>query len=229
MTELHNPRIAALASGSGSTFEALVHATQDGRLKADIGLLVCNNPRAGVFERVARLNKQYGLDIKTLVINSLTHPKGGTDRGQTREESEAIARAMTDREIDHVALVGYMKVVRGDLVEEFGWRPSLGSPYEARMSNTHPGPLPETADTYGLGASQRVLELGLAMSAHTVHLVSDGVDQGPKTAVHPVEIVPDDNAQTLFDRVQVTEKTGLPYAIDKFLREQALYEESLKP
>jgi hypothetical protein len=45
--------------------------------------------------------------------------------------------------------MGYMKMVRGELIEEYGWLPHFDSIYQARMSNTHPGPLPETVDTYG--------------------------------------------------------------------------------
>ena len=121
--------------------------------------------------------------------------------------------------------MGYMKIVRGDLIEEYGWQPHFTSIFQARMSNTHPGPLPETEDTYGLHTSERVLELGLSVSRHTVHVVASGVDRGPKIAEHPVEILPEDTAQDLFNRVQVVEKVALPYALDKFLKEQRSFNE----
>lgn len=52
-------KIAAPVSGNGSTLEAVVEASQDGRLNADVGLVVCNNTRAkaGVYGRVAFLNR----------------------------------------------------------------------------------------------------------------------------------------------------------------------------
>jgi phosphoribosylglycinamide formyltransferase-1 len=106
---------------------------------------------------------------------------------------------------------------------DYGWRSDYTWVYQARMSNSHPGPLPETADTYGLGGSERVLALGLASSKHTLHLVAPGVDTGPVLAVHPVEVHDGDSAQDLFDRVQVVEKAALPYALDRFLREQEEY------
>lgn len=223
----HRPGIAILASGSGSTAEAFIHATQDGRVDAEVGLVVCNNPpeKAGIYERIARLNQLYGLDIEAAEINSRTHPEGNVGRGQTLAESTAICEKIaTKGGIAHVALMGYMKMVGGDLITEYGYRPdSHHSIYQAMMSNTHPGPLPETEDTYGIHTSARVLELGLSASRHTVHVVGAGVDRGPIIAQHPVEILSGDTPQDLFARVQVVEKATLPYVLDKFLKEQEAF------
>lgn len=225
MSELYRPKIAILASGSGSTAEAFIRATQDGRVNAKVSLVICNNPpeKAGIYSRITRLNKKYGIDIKTVQINGQTHPGGKVDRGQTLDESKAICERLKKGGITHVALMGYMKQVRGALVEEYGWRSDYTSIYQARMTNTHPGPLPETEDTYGLNTSQKVLDLGMNESRHTVHLVSDGIDAGPVIAEHPVEVLEGDTAQNLFDRVQIVEKVALPYVIGKFLREQKDY------
>lgn len=226
MSEKHRPGIAVLASGSGSTAEAFIHATQDGRINAEVGLVICNNPpeKAGIYDRVARLNKQYGLDIEAVEISGKTHPDGNVGRGQTLAEAAAIAERVRRGGLAHVACMGYMKMIRGDLVEEYGWLPHFSSIYQARMSNTHPGPLPETEDTYGIHTSERVLELGLLSSKHTVHLVASGIDRGPKIAEHPVEVLPDDSPQDVFDRVQIIEKAALPYVLDKFLKEQEVYQ-----
>lgn len=222
MTGETQTSIAILASGSGSTAEAFIHATQDGRVAAEVGLIVCNNPpeKAGIFARVAKLNKLYGLDIEVVEISGRTHPDGNVGRGQTLAESSAICERVSDGGFAHVALMGYMKMVRGELIKKYGWLPTHSSVYQARMTNTHPGPLPETEDTYGIHTSERVLELGLSASRHTVHLVADGIDRGPKIAEHPVEVLPEDTPQDLFNRVQVVEKVALPYVLDKFLKEQ---------
>src|SRR5205823_1529684 len=114
-----------------------------------------------------------------------------------------------------VATMGYMVIITGDLLEQYGSLPShQGQKYEARMVNTHPGPLPETADTWGIHASERVLERGLANSAHTVHVVAGPVDLGEIVAVHSVPVVDGDTPEALFDRVQATEKAMLPGALN---------------
>ena len=225
MSELHIPAVAVLASGSGSTAEAFIHATQDGRVAAEVGLVICNNlpEKAGIFARVDRLNARYRLGIEVAEISGRTHPEGNVGRGQTLAESAAICKRISDGGFAHVALMGYMKMVRGDLMEEYGWQPAYTSIYQARMTNTHPGPLPETEDTYGIHTSRRVLELGMSVSRHTVHLVADAIDRGPVVAEHPVEVVEGDTAQSLFDRVQTVEKVALPYVLDNFLRKQGDY------
>jgi folate-dependent phosphoribosylglycinamide formyltransferase PurN len=224
MVERHRTQVAVLASGGGTTAEAFIHATHDGRVNnAEVGLVICNNPpeKAGIWGRVARLNRQYKSDIEIVQINSVMYPGGAAERGITDEESEAITRKLCQRQIGLVTLLGYMKAVRGDVVDEFGWLTEYGEGdgiYRARMLNTHPGPLPETGDTYGIHTSQKVLDLGMAASRHTVHLVSAGIDQGPILAANPVEILEDDTAQDLFDRVQIVEKAALPYNIADFVR-----------
>lgn len=225
MTEKLISPIAILASGSGSTAEAFIHATQDGRVAAEVGLIICNNPpeKAGIFARAAKLNELYGLDIETVEISGRTHPDGNVGRGQTLAESAAIRERISRGGVAHVALMGYMKMVRGELIEEYGWQPTYSSIYQARMTNTHPGPLPETEDTFGIRTSERVLELGMSASRHTVHLVADGIDRGPKIAEYPVDVINGDTAQSLFDRVQVVEKVELPNVLGKFLQEQRDY------
>jgi len=220
----HERTIAILASGSGSTAEAIIHATQEGSLSAEVGLVITNKPDAGVLERVRRLNKEYGLSIEDMVIDSKgKYQAGNVGRGQTLSESEAICKAISDRGIAHVALLGYMRIVRGDLMDEYGWKPEYTSSYQARMTNTHPGPLPETADTYGLGTSEKVLALGMLQSRHTFHLVAAGIDTGPILAEHPVDVLEGDTAEDLFMRVQGTEKARLALALDAFLCEQGEY------
>jgi phosphoribosylglycinamide formyltransferase-1 len=228
MATTERPRIAILASGNGSIAEAYIKTTQLSRVEAEVGLVICNNPpeEAEIYERIERLNQVYGLDIEMAHISSRTHPDavGEAVRGQTTmAEAEAICEKLSDGGFAHVALMGYLKKVRGPLVEEWGWRPNLSSIYKARMTNSHPGPLPETAGMYGLDASERVLELGLTASKHTVHLVAEAIDQGPILAVHDVKIEPDDSAQMIFDNVQRVERELLPFDIDHFLHGQAIH------
>jgi phosphoribosylglycinamide formyltransferase 1 len=212
------PRIAILASGGGGAVEAFVDASQDGRVDAEVAVVVCSRPPgdAAVYERVAACNARHGLSIPVVEISGRTHPGGAADRGQTDEESAAVAACVTEAGAEHVALMGYMRIVRGPLLQQFGWHPG-DEAQRARMTNSHPGPLPQTADTYGLGAASRVLELGLPASAHTLHAVTAGVDAGPVLAAHPVEVYPGDTAESLFRRVVAVERVALPYALGRLL------------
>ena len=226
-----HPGVAILASGGGSTAEAFIHATQSDLISAHVSLVICSKPReeAGIWDRVDRLNSDYGLDIPVVHISHKTHPwqpDEVPERGQTNAESEAIYRAVVASGARIAALMGYMRIVRGTLVEALGWQEDYTSPYQAALINTHPGPLPETADTYGIHASQRVLDLDLAFSAHTMHMVAAGVDTGPIINEALVPVLEGDTADDLFERVQIIEKAQLPAVIDGFLREQELFNRS---
>ncbi len=228
MGELHKPQVAILASGGGTTAEAFILATVSKRADLEVPLVISNNPDAGVFGRVKFLNKAHRLGAETLYISGRQYPlRRGEEatRGQTPWESEKICEALAARGIDHVALMGYMKIVTGDLLDEYGFQPVYDSIYQGRMSNTHPGPLPLTTDTAGVEAAKKVLAKGRKYSAHTVHLVSAGVDQGPIIAKHRVPVEPDDSPQALFARTQLVEKRELPTDIDQFLKDQAEWRE----
>lgn len=241
MEKIHNKtRVAILASGDpesgggGSTMARFIEGTQQGEIDAEVAFVVCNNPRekVGVYDHVDRLNAQYGTRIPVLKINGITHPGGKNERGQTNDESAAICEQLSLHGVSTVLLLGYMKQLNGQLVEDYGWKPEFAviSPenqgmYQAHIINTHPGILPQTADTHGIGASERAIELGLSHTAHTLHVVGDGIDTGPTIAEHLVKIETTD-AQTLFDSVQIMEKRMICSAIDGFLKDQAAFQKT---
>lgn len=229
MSELHIPRIAILASGNGTTAEAYARAVYTEAVSAEIGLVVASKADAKILPKVEQWNQEYGFDVKTAVINGETHQAGKNGRGQTLAESEAICALLAENEIGFVALLGYMRIVTGDLAEQYCYLPGVHqSMYQARMINTHPGPLPLTVDTHGDGAAIKVLEAyhrgEITQSKHTVHLVAPSVDEGPVIAEHDVPILPDDTKDTLNERTQWIEKATIAYAIDKFIRDQRAYQ-----
>jgi phosphoribosylglycinamide formyltransferase 1 len=230
VSELHKPKVAILASGEGTTAEAFILGTLFGGIDLEVPLVISDKQHPGVFSRVTALNKIHGFDIDKSYIGPKKYPNRRGEvavRGMTLWQSEEMCKAVAEHDIDHVALMGFMQVVRGDLLQEYGYLPEYDSIYQARMSNTHPGPLPLTAGTFGVHASEKVLEEVAngrrKHSAHTVHLVSAGVDGGPVIARNRVDVEPDDTPETLFRRVQAKEKRRLPLDILKFLTGQAEY------
>lgn len=232
------PRVAVIASGNGSTFQAVAEAVRDGLVDFDISLVISTSEDAGILDRVKKLNLLSGFAIKTEIINKRRYPGGAQGRGQTREEAEATIKALNDNKIDHLALMGCMRIIAPQVIDGFGWKPEYAQQdpkhqglYLARMSNTHPGILPATTDTHGIHTQEKVLELGLDETAHTFHVVAVGVDTGPVIAENRVPVFSPskfppgvaDTAEKLFDRVQRVEKAHLPIDLDMFLKRQALY------
>lgn len=222
------PRIAVLASGGGTTVEAFIRAGQRGEINVDVDLVICSRKKAGVFQRIDDLNKEFDLHINCILINQQTHPAAHTehvDRGcQTAGEEAAILAALLGGHFDLVALMGYMKRVGPDLVQAFGWLPEYDSVFQARMVNTHPGLLPDTKAFYGEQIQQYVLDRHLPYGGQTLHAVSEKYDDGPVIAEHKVAVELDDTAASLFARVQAVEKKYLPGDIESFIKARQAYQ-----
>jgi phosphoribosylglycinamide formyltransferase-1 len=95
--------------------------------------------------------------------------------------------------------------------------------YQGMMLNTHPGLLPDTKSLYGLNIQSYVLDQGLPYGGQTLHLVSEDYDDGPIIAEHRVPVEPGDTPESLFDRVQATEKQNLPFDIEAFVTARQAY------
>lgn len=237
MTKLNRPRVAVFASGNGTTFQAVADAIAEGLVGFDIPLVITDREDAGVLTRIKELNKRRGFNITAEIINKTRYPGGAQGRGQTRAEAEATLLALQQHKIDHLALMGCMRIIAAQVIDAYGWKPEYAAQdpkhqgmYLARMSNTHPGILPATADTYGLATQQKVLELGLDETAQTFHVVAAGVDTGPVIAEHRVPVFAPgkyppnlaDTPEKLFARVQRIEKAHLPIDLDTFLKKQKI-------
>ncbi len=144
-------RLAVLASGNGSNFEALVLALRaTGR--HSVAVLVCDRRAAFAFERAARLG------IPAVYVK---YP------GRTREEAEAeIEAALTEAKADAVALAGFMRILS----------PGFAARWEGRLINVHPSLLPRHP---GVRAIERSWESGDEALGVTVHYVDGGMDSGP--------------------------------------------------
>jgi folate-dependent phosphoribosylglycinamide formyltransferase PurN len=221
------PRIAVLASGGGTTVEAFIRADQADEINVAVGLVVVSRQDAGVFARIENLNKEFGLDIKTVLINHKTHPAAESEdvpRGcQTKAEEQAILETLRAGNYDLVALMGYMKRIGPDLIREFGWVDEFHSIFQARMVNTHPGLLPDTKGFFGESIQQYVLDHHLPYAGQTFHVVADEYDAGPVITEHKVPVEPGDTSETLFARVQATEKQYLPKDLEDFIKARQAY------
>ena len=184
-------RLAVLASGQGSTFEALVEAGRRGELGADVVLLIASREDAGVTELAAR----FGVECVVLDEKQL-----GPDACDAATE-----KLLTDRGADLVVLAGYVRKVGPRTLQAFA----------GRVVNTHPAPLPRFGGQgmFGEHVHRAVLEAGVATSAATVHLVDEEYDTGPVIAEQRVPVLPGDDVATLRARVQAAERALLVSAV----------------
>jgi len=182
-------KVAVLASGRGSNFKALAEACGEEGYPAEIVLLIVDNPEAGAL-RTAR-----SLGIETAIVDC--GPKRGS---MTTESSERMAALCRERDVGLVCLAGFMRIVKGPLLDE----------YEMRMINIHPALLPSFK---GLHGQAQALEYGVRYSGCTVHFVDKGVDTGPIILQSVVPVRQDDSEESLSERILREEHRIYPEAV----------------
>jgi len=183
-------KIAVFASGNGSNFQALADGARDGRIDAEIRLLVCDKPGAPVIGRAEAAG------IETYVFRPREYP--------SREAYEReILIELKRRGIELVVLAGYMRIVT----------PVLVNAYYGRMINVHPSLLPAFPGVNGIG---QALEYGVKVTGVTVHFVDGGLDTGPIIAQEALAVEPDDTGETLAARIHPIEHRMLLQVVQQF-------------
>jgi formyltetrahydrofolate-dependent phosphoribosylglycinamide formyltransferase len=186
-------RVAVLISGAGSNMAALIDAGRAPDSAYEVVLVVANVEDAGGLT-VAR--------AKGVAAVAVPHRPFGKDR---EAHETAIDAALQDAGVEVVALAGYMRVLTPWLVG--GWR--------GRMLNIHPSLLPLYP---GLDTHARALSAGDAEAGCTVHLVTEGVDEGAVLAQARVPVQADDTPASLAQRVLAAEHALYPQTLDAFCR-----------
>jgi phosphoribosylglycinamide formyltransferase-1 len=182
-------KIAVLASGRGSNFQALDRACREDGFPAEISLLLSDNPDAGA------VGYAVAEGIESAVIDC--GPKRGS---MSRESSEEMYRLCEAGGIGLVCLAGFMRIVKGKLLDE----------YAGKMLNIHPALLPSFK---GLHGQRQALEYGAKVAGCTVHFVDAGIDTGPIIIQRVVPVLEDDSEESLSDRILAEEHSAYPEAV----------------
>ncbi|MEC8455690.1 MAG: phosphoribosylglycinamide formyltransferase [Pseudomonadota bacterium] len=184
-------RVAVLISGTGSNMAALIDAGQTADSGYDVALVISNIEDAGGLAVAAAKG------VQTL---SIPHKPFGKDREAHERAVDAALRAAG---VEVVALAGYMRILT----------PWLVRAWEGRMLNIHPSLLPLYP---GLDTHARALAAGDAEAGCTVHLVTEGVDEGPVLGQARVRIIDGDTPAALAERVKTAEHRLYPQVLRNF-------------
>jgi len=186
-------RVAVLISGTGSNMAALIEAARAPDCPYEVALVLSNRPDAGGLDTAAAAG------VATVAVD---HRPFGKDR---EAHERAVDAALVEHGIEVVALAGYMRLLTPWLVERRA----------GRMLNIHPSLLPKYP---GLDTHARALGAGDLEAGCTVHLVTEGVDEGPALAQARIPILADDTPQALAARVLRAEHALYPRALADFCR-----------
>ena len=187
-------RIAVLASGRGSNFQAVIDAIQEGKIPAICAALITDNPKAYAIERAKKAK------IPLTVIDFASFP--------SREMYErALLSAMQQANADLFVLAGYMRIVGADIVRSF----------PAKIMNIHPALLPAFP---GLHAQRQAVDHGVKVSGCTVHFVDESLDGGPIILQRCVRVLENDDEDSLAERILHHEHECYPEAVKLFCEER---------
>ena len=183
-------RIAVLASGRGSNFQAVIDAIAAGKVPAACVALITDNPKAIAIGRAEKA----GVPVK--IVDFASFP--------TREAYEnALLTAMQETRADLYVLAGYMRILGSEVVKAF----------KGRVVNIHPALLPSFT---GLHAQRQAVLHGVKVAGCTVHFVDESLDGGPIILQSAVPVLEDDDEDTLADRILEKEHICYPEAIRLF-------------
>jgi len=183
-------RIAVLASGRGSNFQAILDALSAGKINGEIVALLTDNREAYAIERADTA------DIPAIVLNYKDYPS------KTEYERDLLT-AMQDVEADLFVCAGYMRIIGSEIAREFA----------GKMINIHPALLPAFA---GLHGQRQAIEYGVKIAGCTVHFVDEGLDSGPIILQKTVDVLDDDDEESLSERILEQEHLAYPEAVALF-------------
>jgi len=192
--DLMKKRIAVLASGRGSNFQAVIDAIKDEKIPATCVALITDNPKAYAIERA----KKAGIPVR--IIDYATFP--------SRDVYErALLSAMQEVDADLYVLAGYMRILGAGIVRAF----------PGKMMNIHPALLPSFT---GLHAQRQAVHYGVKVSGCTVHFVDESLDGGPIILQQAVVVMDGDDEDSLADRILQHEHMCFPEAIRLFCEDR---------
>jgi phosphoribosylglycinamide formyltransferase-1 len=182
-------KLAIFSSGTGSNAARIIEYFRD-HPSIIVGLIVCNNPNAGVLHIAS-----------TAAIPTLLIEKERFFRG------DAYLPDLRENQIDFIVLAGFL------------WKipPALIRAYPHRIVNIHPALLPAYGGKgmYGRHVHEAVIAAGEKESGITIHYVDEIYDHGQAIFQAKVDVGPGETPETLAKKVQVLEHRHFPRVIEE--------------
>jgi phosphoribosylglycinamide formyltransferase 1 len=190
--------IAIFASGAGSNAEKIIQhfnssATDKNKPQAaEVVLIVCNKPGAGVLQIAAREN-----------IPAITIEKEKFFRGNN------YIPELNEYKIDLIVLAGFLWKIPDGLIKAF----------PGSIINIHPALLPKYGGKgmYGGNVHQAVLDNKETKSGITIHYVDEHYDNGDIIFQEECVVMKDDTTDSLAARIHKLEHAHYPVIIEKLI------------
>ena len=194
-------KLAVLLSGSGTTLANMLHWIDEGRLYADVGLVISSRPN------VKGLSVARNAGIRNEVIAAKDYSINA------REGEEIRDWAGMSRDIDRLILEGgYDLVCMAGFLSRYMFSKDL----EGRVLNIHPALIPMFCGEgmYGHRVHEAVVASGVRVTGCTVHFADHAYDSGPIILQRCCPVYSDDLPEDVAARVFAQECIAYPTAIN---------------
>lgn len=183
-------KIAVFASGGGTDFQSVIDANEREQF-CKIEYLVASKPNIGAIDRATK----HG--ISSLVFDKTQETK--------QEFYGRVAKTLKDAGVEYIVLAGWLLVVPASFIKQF----------ENAIINIHPSLIPSFCGMgyYGIHVHEKAIEYGVKLSGATVHFVEADVDGGAIIMQRAVEVLPEDTAESLQQRILKEEHKMLPECV----------------
>ncbi|MFZ0577699.1 MAG: phosphoribosylglycinamide formyltransferase [Psychrobacillus psychrotolerans] len=181
-------KFAVFASGSGTNFQAINDAVQEGKLPGEAVLVVTDKPGALIVKRAEKA----GMEVLAI------KPAGFSSKAVYEQ---LILEKLRELDVEWIVLAGYMRLI-GDV---------LLAAFPNRIINIHPSLLPAFPGKDAIG---QAMDHGVKVTGVTVHYVDAGMDTGTIIAQQAVEVVEGNRAQTE-ERIHAVEHALYPKALQQ--------------
>ena len=183
-------RAAIMISGGGSNMATLIAASKAADYPVEFVGVISDHKTAG------GLAKAEAAGVPAIAFERKDHASKAAHEA-------AILAHLASLDLDLICLAGYMRLLSADFI----------SAWPGKIINIHPSLLPLFP---GLHTHQRAIDAGARLAGCSVHVVTEGVDEGPLVAQAAVPILDGDSAETLAARVLKAEHKLYPAALRKF-------------
>jgi formyltetrahydrofolate-dependent phosphoribosylglycinamide formyltransferase len=185
--------LAVLLSGNGTTLQNLLDRTADGRLRAEVVLVVSNRYDAFGLERARRAG------VPAAVVER-------SDCASRDDFGHRIFDLCRGAKVDLVCLGGFLQLL------------PIPDDFAGRVMNIHPALIPAFCGKgyYGHRVHEAALEAGVKVSGCTAHFADNVYDHGPIILQRVVPVLDNDTPDTLAARVFEQECEAYPEAVRLF-------------
>ena len=183
--------ISVFASGRGSNFSAIAAAIKNKKVRANLALLVCDNPKAFVLKKAQKAK------VKTVLVRR-------PDFSSKKDFEAEIIKHLKENKIDLIVLAGYMRILSPEFVNK----------YRGRIINIHPSLLPAFKGEHGI---KDAFDYGMKVTGVTVHFVDEHMDNGAIILQQALPVKEKETMAVLEAKIHKIEHKLYPEAIKLFI------------